>query len=1001
MTEKKQKTETNSNDAGDEEISIDLSKAKNFFTGLVKEENKEVGGKKRKEKIASSSKSESSFKIKDIPDFFNKHAVLFLILIPLILAIFLRVQTANLPITDTWANDAVIGNLKTQMKTQLETQYPNLPDQNINHMVDMQLAQAEGQNKALIDNQVKQTSNFLKSNFQDKNGLTYLITIDPYFWLRHAKNIVNNGNPGDNLKDGKPYDNYMLAPIGRSVPPDVLYAYTIAYSYKIMNIFTGWPIEKVAFFLPVVLSALCVIPAFFISKKFSGNVGGFFAALIVASHITFLSRSMGGISDTDVFNVFFPLMIAWLFIEGFEAKSLRKGITIFIIDGLLVGLYSFGWSGWWYMFDFVIAAMAAYIIYYFIANRDNIKKGFGNFLKETDTWKLFAYSAVFFISSMAFVSYFTGFPIFMEFANGPSSFMNLKLVATTTIWPNVFTTVAEQVSSTLSDVIKNIGGAFLFFMSVMGILLTTAAKNEGKTPKEKSKIAKRETWFFILSSLWILLSLLIFQNNEIYFIAAIFLPLLVKIIMPLISKEMIDIKFSVLMALWFGATVFASVKGVRYALLLVPAFALGFGIFAGIIYEKITKWISGELKAPAAATKIVVLISLLLFLAVPLTASYTFSRTMTGDLNDAWFNALSKIDAKASRNAIVSSWWDYGHWFKYISNRPVTFDGTSQSQTPVYWIGKVLLTNDEKQAVGILKMLDCGNYVGVREINNYIKDELKSKEIMDRIIMMNKSVARDELIGNGLIGQEADDVLQYTHCNPPEGYFITSDDMMTKSPVWAHFGSWDFRKAAMYNDILGKKKTDAMIILEQKYSMNQDEADQTYYDIESQNPNMWIAPSPTYLSKITPCLLINNNKTLNCQDLLYVNMTTHNASFVQNAGRVINSVVYADNATVHENIINPEGDISVALIPTQNGISSVFMTPSLAMSMYTRLFLYQGHGLKYFGEFDYEKSIFGNEIYVWKVDWEGKQNNVMNYFAPEQNSTESAGTEINIKIPSR
>ena len=49
---------------------------------------------------------------------------------------------------------------------------------------------------------------------------------------------------------------------------------------------------------PVLISALCVIPAFFITRRVVGNFGGFIAATIVAIHPSFLSRTAGGFADT-------------------------------------------------------------------------------------------------------------------------------------------------------------------------------------------------------------------------------------------------------------------------------------------------------------------------------------------------------------------------------------------------------------------------------------------------------------------------------------------------------------------------------------------------------------------------------------------------------------------------------------------------------------------------------------------------------------------------------
>ena len=46
--------------------------------------------------------------------------------------------------------------------------------------------------------------------------------------------------------------------------------------------------------------------------------------MIVAVNSALLGRTPAGFSDTDPYNIFFPLFIAWVFIEAFEAKNWKK-----------------------------------------------------------------------------------------------------------------------------------------------------------------------------------------------------------------------------------------------------------------------------------------------------------------------------------------------------------------------------------------------------------------------------------------------------------------------------------------------------------------------------------------------------------------------------------------------------------------------------------------------------------------------------------------------------
>ena len=102
-------------------------------------------------------------------DFLRKYKTILLILIPIILCIYLRVQTAYLPITDQWATSTVDNYYKSQLGQQIDAQYPNLPDANKNLLLDQELQKYYAQNKDMVEQQKKATSENLRSQFQDNN----------------------------------------------------------------------------------------------------------------------------------------------------------------------------------------------------------------------------------------------------------------------------------------------------------------------------------------------------------------------------------------------------------------------------------------------------------------------------------------------------------------------------------------------------------------------------------------------------------------------------------------------------------------------------------------------------------------------------------------------------------------------------------------------------------------------------------------------------------------
>src|SRR3989338_6427889 len=954
----------------EDEISIDFSKIKNIkniFRG-------------RQAKTQQESEEDISIDFKKISDFVIRYRALFLLLIPIFLSIFLRVQPAYIPITDQWAANSVISSIRSQISTKISQQYPNLPQQNRDALIGNELQKVLSEQKSVIDQQIYAGSQAIKSGLQDDFGQSYLPTIDPYYWLRFTKNIIENGHPGDEIKKGMPYDYHMLAPIGRIVPFDMFLAYFAAYLFKFLSFFNpNLSLATVAFYVPVLISALTVIPAFFITKKIAGNFGGFIAATILAIHPSFLTRTMGGIFDTDGFNVLFPLSIALIFLEALEAKSIRNVAILSILAGLLIGIYSFTWGGWWYIFDYILASTVLYILYYSFAHKKELMRSFVSFARQDVIKNSIAFFVIFFIVSAISASFFVSYDHFEKFYKNPTGFAKLKEVGITTIWPNVFTTVSEQNPASLSNVVDQVGlgEIFFFLIALIGINLTLKTKG------------RRNLLFFAGTLGWYLIIILLKVQNLNTFLILISIPIVIRVVIALWESDAeIDIKYAILLVLWFLSTIYASTKGVRFTLLAVPPFAIGFGITLGHVYRYSSAWAAKALQVNKLISKTIVMLILSLLLIPPYISANNTATNFVPDFNDAWAISLERIKEDSKPNAIINSWWDFGHWFKYWADRPVTFDCTSQNTPPAHWIGKALLTDDENLAIGILRMLDCGSRNGFVAISELTNDDAEAISIMYEIMPLSRKEARKILVDRFNDDEAAEKILENTHCQPPENYFITSEDMVGKSGVWAHFGSWDFDRASIYNTLKKKEYSNNMDksvkFLQERFGYTKNDAEKLFYEVQSittsDKANNWIAPWPGY-AESGSCSKIDND-TLSCSISgipVIFNLTTKEAYAESQQGRVHPKAASfpTDKGIIlklyNESVITLQNsrNLGVALIIDGESYNVVAMDSDLTASMFTRLFYQEGIGLKHFKKFSDETSMFGSRIIVWKVDWEG------------------------------
>lgn len=120
-----------------------------------------------------------------------------LILIPIFFSIFFRAYPYYLPATDDWAYNSIYNNIQHQLSSEINKEYPNLPVANKNLLINQRMSEFLSSNQETIDAQAKSMSQNIKSSFQNDNGQTYMLAIDPYFYYRFTENLVETGQYGE------------------------------------------------------------------------------------------------------------------------------------------------------------------------------------------------------------------------------------------------------------------------------------------------------------------------------------------------------------------------------------------------------------------------------------------------------------------------------------------------------------------------------------------------------------------------------------------------------------------------------------------------------------------------------------------------------------------------------------------------------------------------------------------------------------------------------------
>lgn len=885
--------------------------------------------------------------------FNEKVLILLLILIPILVSTHYRMYPSNLDVAEDWAWSSYESQLRGQVQQQIASQYPNLPQAQRDQFVNQQLAELIDSQRDQIEPQIQQTADYFKSRMQDEHGNTYLLAIDPYLWLTQAQNYVDHGHPGDVITEDGIYD--LSRRNGRELNPTrfSFHPWLGAQLYKVVSVFdSDFTVQRAMFLLPVIIIALSIIPAFFLGKKISGNMGGFVAGLIVALNTSLLARTPAGFSDTDAYIILFPLVIVWCFIEASTSKNLKNMIMWSSLTAAFYVLFNRTWGYGWHIAGVILATAFIYFIYRVIKERKILTSMKTKQIMKTKSFLITSFVVIFFvgITILSFLmSVATSTPPYDAFFHpveqilkAPSLAFSVKSVASTDVWPNVLTTVAELNAGSWNQIISSLGGKVFFVIGILGVLLTLLRRDK---------------------------------------------------------KGEFEIRYVALLSIWFIGLSLASIISARFIALLAAPFAIAFGSAFGILYHKGADLTKKYLHISKFIPKVLVLVVLGFLLVNSFVQAEKVALTEVPSMTDAWYDSLITIK-DASDDGIITSWWDFGHWFVNVAERRVTFDGGGQGRR-IYWVGKSLMTPNEEENIDILRMLNCGQEEGYDRINEFKQDSYVTTTILTEIVYQSRDDAKQTLLDNGLLSDQADYVLEKTHCSDEElldQYYIVSQDMIGKAGVWAHFGGWNFTRAKIYN-LANNNDYDLAIEKITELGFSVQEAEQLYFEAisltNSRAVDTWISPWPAYITT-APKGCSQTNTTITCPikqtigtqqgQQIVLDTVSVNAMDPGNANVVI--AVVQNNQVLGTEVVQPrvttfddgtrltsrtlEGNTNFpyeVLFMNMNGQYQVIIgDPALTSSAFSRLFYFNG---KYMNKYEMisDKTTFtGQRIVVYKVD---------------------------------
>lgn len=751
-----------------------------------------------------------------------------------------------------------------------------------------------------------------KPYFEDQNGFPYFSEMDSYYNYRLTQDYLAHGYIGDTIINGTSWDLHSYYPIGRSAEYPPLIVYITAFAYKLLNSFVNAPLNGIAVWLAPFVASLAVIPAYLFVRRLTNDYGGITAGILVGLAPWYFSHTFAGFFDTDMFAMLFPILIVGFFIVGMLAKNARTRLIYVMLSVISVLFYSMAWQEWWYMFYLVIGTGIIYLlISNYLFKMETIKpfKEYPNKFKWfLDQPALFSL-VIFTVGGFLLIGIIMGFSEFTGTLSSISQATQLKSSVQGVSYPNVYLTVREMQSSGFWDVVNGVGGILPFVMGIMLVpfllwkLKPDNSTKEMKAPERKSKPRRKSKRraTVVEERKHTVLNPQLMETRKNYLL------------------------YTILFIVWLVPLGYFVTKGVRFIENFSVPMLLCAGILMGLFVPYFKKAIEDTRYSALAVLFVIAVVAY-----SPVSAAYTFSNTqIVPSADDSLYELLTWIKDNTPQNTVLTSWWDFGHFFTAVGDRPVTFDGGSQNTPRAYWVGRALTTDNENLSAGILRMLTSSGDQGISTLENYTKDTGKSVDILNKILPVDKQAAQTVLTKNyNLTPSQAQNVLQYTHpTNPAPHKLILSPDMIIKAGVWSKFGNWNFKNGTGQGYV---------------YSAQ-----------------------PASVSSLNGTVVIHAQNGVVAQ----VNGTQITAGFAytQNNQTQIMAphklIVIKNNQIVMNQLVSNQSQISILITMDNSSCLAVAMSKELENSMFTRLYFENGAGLS---RFKFAHSVGGDV--VWNVN---------------------------------
>ncbi|MGD2247206.1 MAG: STT3 domain-containing protein [Candidatus Methanofastidiosia archaeon] len=502
---------------------------------------------------------------------------------------------------------------------------------------------------------------YIRSHYLRTEG-DYLLAFDPYYHYRMAGTIIEQGARPE-------WDTIAAHPTGAPVNHPPLFHYYLAYSYKIITVFSSMSLFQWCIYANIIPVIVAIIFAYLAGAALTNELGGIFTAVFVAINGAITSRTAIGYTDTDIWIVLFSLAVTYFLFTAIkipeESDYTHKKYIVSCLLGFSLFLFALTWTGHWYVFLLVFGAFFVFIL------MDAIKK-------EFDTGLFNVLGASFLSFALPWTAY-RGDYIFTVALVGLALFW---VVGSKVFTFKVKKVIIPVVSSIIVLIVTNI--AYQEGAITKGFRL--AKQLLGFTPQQQTTLVPPDIAVSVLQRFEVSLSTM----AQLFGVLLVLAPF--GIIFLVWKRDKFSLRVLAYLLLYLAGTGLLILWGGRYTML----FAVPLILAAGIVFGALPEILHGKITSKGVWA-VVFVCSLSV---VPSYIQAVDISQASATMNDDTWEALTWISENTPEDALIISGWDMGYWIEAVGKRKTVMNG---GHYDIEWrllkFGKLMETQDEEIAM--------------------------------------------------------------------------------------------------------------------------------------------------------------------------------------------------------------------------------------------------------------------------------------------------------------